>query len=147
MGVMKLESLTDEQREKILDLQTEARKEIIRKRAEVATLKVDLRALLRQDEPDMAEVEDLVRRIARIKGDIRAREIRLRLEIRKLLTPEQREELKEMRRECRRGPQWRRGGPHGPGCGPGGPGCSPPGPGPRGFPKHPGPPGDWDEGI
>ncbi|MBD3337200.1 MAG: periplasmic heavy metal sensor [Candidatus Eisenbacteria bacterium] len=120
MGLMRLESLTDEQRDKLAALRDAAQKEMISLRSDLAALRVDLRAVMREDEPDRAKAAELARRMGELRGKIQARRLTLRIDMGGLLTGEQKAELKEMRRECRQDcrTHHRRGGrgrgrPHG----------------------------------
>jgi Spy/CpxP family protein refolding chaperone len=100
-GLMRLESLTEEQMDKIADLHSAAEKEKIRLDAEISTLKVDLNALLREDAPSRARVQELARKIGELQGDLKAKRLMTHLDVKQVLTKEQIEELKAMRREHR----------------------------------------------
>ncbi|MBU1699791.1 MAG: Spy/CpxP family protein refolding chaperone [Candidatus Eisenbacteria bacterium] len=100
-GLMRLESLTDEQRDKIAALKASSEKERIQIQSEIETLKVDLQMLMREDKPNRSRVEDLAQRIAGFRGKLQAGRLMHRLDIREILTPAQREELKKMNQQGR----------------------------------------------
>jgi Spy/CpxP family protein refolding chaperone len=89
-------------------------KEVIRLRADIGIMAVDLRQLLETDPVDLPKVKQQLQSIAGKEVDLRLAHITLMQEISKLLTPEQRQKFWAMR-ESMMGPGGMRGmiGPSG----------------------------------
>ena len=102
----------------------EGQKQGIAMEAELKTARVELRQLLDQDAPPRAEVMQQVDKIGALATQQRRFRIGLLLDVRAMLTPEQRAKLKKMKPVTRRPPH-----------GPGGPGAAGP---MKGGPNHPG---------
>lgn len=114
--------LTEEQVERLETLQTQFSKDMIDRRAEAKKARIELRSLMRGDASE-SEVEAAIDNVTRLRGENMKTRFRHRQEIESILTEEQLDELKEMRREGPRGgdcPKGRRGGfREAPGGGPG----------------------------
>ena len=91
-------NLTEEQKEKLGELDREARKDHIRMHAEIEVLQIDLEELIEADSPDMKEIEKVVDKIAAIKGEIMKAGVKSLLEKKKVLTKEQWLKLKKFSR-------------------------------------------------
>jgi Spy/CpxP family protein refolding chaperone len=119
--------LSDEQAEQLRRLRADERKQAIRRRADLAIARLDLDEAL--DAPTVDE--KLVATRVRAVSDLQAAEVRARadrrLAVRKVLTPEQQEKLRQLMREgrvdraggwrgrgARRGPSADAGAPEGP---------------------------------
>lgn len=100
-ALMQLESLTDEQREQIVELKAAAEKEKIRLQSEIKTLNVDLSVLMREENPNRNKLGKLAEQIAELRGELQKSRLMHRLDIHEILTDEQRDELKKMNREGR----------------------------------------------
>lgn len=108
-------NLTDEQKTKIEALQIAQQKEVRPIREKMFDKSVELRRLWLQANPDRDKILVLQKEVRTLRDQIEDRSTVLRLEIRKLLTPEQQEKLA--------GAGWGRGmgfGPRGGMRGPGG---------------------------
>ena len=131
--------LTEEQAASVRRMREESQTERLSLRKEMMRLRHALRGEMLEDLPDLQEVERLSTDISRLQARIRLERLRGQIELRKLLTPEQRDKLLAMRgdrwacRDGERGPG-RRGcceqDGRGPGCGQG------PGRGPRFAPPQ-----------
>jgi Spy/CpxP family protein refolding chaperone len=86
---------------KIVD---EARAEGRELRGELRSAHGEMRALLSQDEPDEAAVMKQAETIGELETELQKHRLRSVLQIRALLTPEQREELVRIRQEFRARP-------------------------------------------
>lgn len=137
-GMAALE-LTDEQKEKMSDLRSAHQKAMVDLRAAHQKARIDLGEIRKEDNPSASDIQTKVDAVTAAQGKIMAREIQHNMDIKNLLTDEQKEKLGEMRRGGRGGPGFKgRGGPGfrgrgGPGFrGHGGPGFRGRGPGFRG---------------
>jgi Spy/CpxP family protein refolding chaperone len=119
--------LTDAQREKIRGIMETQMRRGIQERADLQIAALDLGKLMRADTPNRGEIDAQVDKMARMRASLSKERIGAMLDSRAVLTPEQRDKLKQMRSQGWGG----RHGGHGHG-GPGGPGGS-------------GGPGDGDE--
>ena len=103
--------LTGEQAESFRRLQSDERKQAIRRRADVAIARLELEEALDAPSVDEKLVASRVKAVSDLEAaEVRARADR-RLALRKLLTPEQQEKLRQLTRErvrarsaARRGP-------------------------------------------
>ncbi len=85
--------LSEEQKAKMADLRLEMQKEIAPLKAKLQTLRTDLKLMLVSDNPNMGKIEAKQRQIAEVQSQIAMARIRHQLEVRKLLTPEQRKKF------------------------------------------------------
>ncbi|HLB00128.1 MAG TPA: Spy/CpxP family protein refolding chaperone [Bacteroidota bacterium] len=83
---------------KIQKLREDHQKNVIALRAKMKTARVDFRSMRRQDKPDEAALLAKQKEISGIRGELEAAMLRHRLAVGNMLTPEQREHLKEHRR-------------------------------------------------
>ncbi|MFQ5928013.1 MAG: hypothetical protein ACE5MH_11340, partial [Terriglobia bacterium] len=74
----------------------------ITRKAEVDLAKVDLHALLHDDQATMAQIEAAVNKVYTLKAGLRVASIKARREAKAVLTPEQQKKMKAMRRHKRR---------------------------------------------
>jgi len=125
-GGMAALELTDEQKEKMSDLRSAHQKAMIDLRAAHAKARIDLGAIRNEDNPSASDIQAKVDAVTAAQGKIMAREIQHNIDVKNLLTAEQKEKLGEMRRGGREGfrgrggPGFRgRGGPGFRGRGPG----------------------------
>ncbi len=84
-----LNNLSDEQREKISDLRIEHYKAVSPLSSQVRINRARIDALMKEDEPDMNNIQNLIEENGKILTDIRSSHAKHRAEIRKLLTDEQ----------------------------------------------------------
>ena len=88
--------LSDEQRTQVqAQLRTHA-KDVIRLRAEIDTLALDVPLLLEADPVDLAKVKQVFQAIAAKEADLRLAHVTAMQDIRKLLTPEQQKQFRTM---------------------------------------------------
>ena len=111
-GGMAALELTDEQKEKMSDLRSAHQKAMIDLRATHQKARIDLGEVRKQDNPSASDIQAKVDAVTAAQGKIMAREIQHNIDVKNLLTAEQKEKLGEMRRGGRGGPGFRgRGGP------------------------------------
>ncbi len=70
-------------------------------RAELQKQRLELRRLMREDNPDRAAVDDVVRRLSETRERLVREQIERRLDNRDILTPSQKEEIRAILREKR----------------------------------------------
>ena len=89
--------LSEEQQTAVDALREKGRVSMVANRKEMARLNNQLEGLMLVDSPDSKKVEKMVRTIGELKTDMRVQRMDTRLEIRELLTPEQRDRMMSMR--------------------------------------------------
>jgi Spy/CpxP family protein refolding chaperone len=90
-------NLSGTQRDRLRAIgETLARKRI-QLRADLELAHLDLRSAMRTDSPAMTDLESKIDAVTRIQGDMMKAGVSARLDARKVLTPEQREKLSDMR--------------------------------------------------
>jgi Spy/CpxP family protein refolding chaperone len=94
--------LSDEQHAQIRTLMHNQAKDVIRLKAEIATLKLDLRAALEAEPVDLAKVKQHFQAIAAKEVDLHMAHITARQEMRKVLTPDQQKQFTMIHGERRR---------------------------------------------
>ena len=94
-------TLSDVQRAQVQTLLRTHARDVIRLRAEIDTMALDVPPLLETDPVDLAKVKQLVQSIAAKKADLQMAHITLIQDIRKLLTPEQQQQFRTMRSHMR----------------------------------------------
>ena len=107
-GGMAALELTDEQKEKMNSLRSAHQKAMVDLRAAHAKARIDLGEIRKQDNPSASDIQAKVDAVTAAQGKIMAREIQHSIDVRNLLTAEQKEKLGERRRGGREG---FRGGP------------------------------------
>jgi len=93
--------LSNEQRAQVQTLMRTHAKDVIRLKAEIQTMALDVLPLLEADPMDFAKVKQLVQTIAAKKADLRLAHITEMQDIRKLLTPEQQQQFRTMQSHLR----------------------------------------------
>ena len=93
--------LSDVQRAQVQTLLHTQARDVIRLRAEIDTMALDVPPLLETDPVDLAKVKQLVQSIAAKRADLQMAHITLIQDIRKLLTPEQQQQFRTMRSHMR----------------------------------------------
>ena len=88
--------LNDEQRAQVQTLLRNHAKEIIRLRAEIDTMALDVPPLLEAHPVDLAKVKQLFQAIAAKEADLRLAHVTAMQDIRKLLNPEQQKQFRTM---------------------------------------------------
>jgi len=109
-GGMAALELTDEQKEKMNSLRSAHQKAMVDLRAAHQKARIDLGVIRRQDNPSASDIQAKVDAVTAAQGKIMAREIQHSMDVKNLLTVEQKEKLGEMRRGGRMGFRGR-GGP------------------------------------
>lgn len=97
--------LSEEQKGKLDDIITDHRKDMIKTNADISLAEIDLKKLLRQDNPDLNLVKEQIKKISDMKADKEFAQIKTAIDTKNILTKEQQEKLKELRKENR--PQMR----------------------------------------
>lgn len=101
--------LDEKQKEEIRDIGIRVRKDSISKMADIRIARIDLKDILAKDPVDMKTVEAKLKQIESMQTELRLSRIKAMLEVKALLTPEQRKKFREDR-ETFRGPgMFRRG--------------------------------------
>jgi len=93
MHRLKMLGLDDAQMEDIMSIHMKARKETIRKKADLEVAQMEIREMLRKDAIDVNAVEARVKQLEAIKTDIKMTHIRALAEVKAKLTPEQRKKF------------------------------------------------------
>jgi Spy/CpxP family protein refolding chaperone len=88
--------LSDEQRGQVQTLLRTHAKDVIRLRAEIDTMSLDVPPLLEANPVDLAKVKQLFQAIAAKEADLRLAHVAAMQDIRKLLTPEQQKQFRAM---------------------------------------------------
>ena len=88
--------LSDEQRAQVQTLLRNHAKDIIRLRAEIDTMALDVPPLLETNPVDLAKVKQLFQAIAAKEADLRLAHVTAMQDIRKLLNPEQQKQFHTM---------------------------------------------------
>ena len=88
--------LSDEQRTQVQTLLRNHAKDVIRLRAEIDTMTLDVPPLLEANPVDLAKVKQLFQAIAAKEVDLRLAHVSAMQDIRKLLTPEQQKQFRTM---------------------------------------------------
>lgn len=89
-------NLTEEQQQKMADLHLALQKQIAPLRARLAVLRTDLKLLMTADSPDMSKIEAKQKEIGEVETQIRIAQSRHQLQVRAMLTPEQRKKFDAM---------------------------------------------------
>jgi len=130
-GLAQYLGLSTKQQQQMHDLQFAFMKKTLDTRDELGKKRIEQKALLNSDPVEWKKVDQLTDEIAKLQATMEKEKVRQRLEIKKILTPEQREKFKSG--NCPQGLGGNgtaAGGPgcamgSGPGSGPGrGPGCA-----------------------
>ena len=101
--------LTEAQRGKLEDMHLSRAKEMARLRADLQIARIDLRATMKQDDPNRAEVKKRVAQVNGVRSKMLERRVDHTLSLKKILSKEQLEKLEHMKRK---GHRMRRPGPH-----------------------------------
>ncbi|HEX7320675.1 MAG TPA: periplasmic heavy metal sensor [bacterium] len=91
--------LTAEQKESMEAAQVEAQKAIIPIKAEIELKQIDFRTEMKKDNPDRAKVMKIAKEINDLEWKIKQTDIDKKLGIHSILTPEQREKMKNSHRK------------------------------------------------
>jgi len=94
MEMMRDLDLTREQRDKLAELRERRQRAAIRGRADLETAGLDLRKLLRAENPDRAAIGRQIDRIAMMRAEMQKGRVNAMLDMRAVLTPDQREKMR-----------------------------------------------------
>jgi Spy/CpxP family protein refolding chaperone len=87
-------NLTKEQRDKIADLRDRQERRSIDLRAQIQTAQLDMRKLMRAEKPDKAAIGRQIDKVSALRADLQKSRIGTMLDVREILTPEQREKMR-----------------------------------------------------
>jgi Spy/CpxP family protein refolding chaperone len=88
--------LTQEQRDKMDSAKIAHHKDMIKKNADRDIAQIELEELMRKDEPNLTAISDQLKKIANMEADLKFSQIKLMVDIKALLTKEQKDNLKMM---------------------------------------------------
>ena len=88
--------LNESQQSTVQTLERTHAKEVIRLKAELATMQVDLRQLLQTDPVDLGRVKPALQAMAAKEADLRLAHITLMQDIRQVLTPDQQKQFRSL---------------------------------------------------
>jgi Spy/CpxP family protein refolding chaperone len=113
-GMMEQLKLTDDQIKKIAEIRDRHERNAIKMRADLETARLDMKKLLQADEPDRKAIETQIDRSSQLRANLAKERMAGMLDMRAVLTPEQRKQWRDMHR----GGSWgrhgmMRGGGHG----------------------------------
>jgi Spy/CpxP family protein refolding chaperone len=97
--------LSDEQIDKISEINLDYKKRYLEYREKIAPKKTRLRRMLLEEDVDLQGVRSLLKEISNLRLEVIMLRIKQRLDIEKILTPSQRTRVKASQREMRRRPQ------------------------------------------
>lgn len=107
--------LSAEQREQIRKTMTETRKQNIEAEAKTKIARIELHELLAADAPDQKKIDAKIAELSRLHETVLRNRVTSMLAVQKILTPEQRAKLKELRPFGERMRHRMGGSGHGPG--------------------------------
>jgi Spy/CpxP family protein refolding chaperone len=90
--------LNDEQMKKIAAINNDHHKKMLEFREKIAPKEIQLERMLLEDQVDLGKVKALLREISDLKVEVHMLMIQHRLDIEKVLTPEQKEKMKQHRK-------------------------------------------------
>ena len=88
--------ISDQQETRLRAIKIAFKKERITRQAEVDLAKVDLHALLHNEQSTLAQIESAVKKVYGLKADLRVASIKARREAKAVLTPEQQKKMRGM---------------------------------------------------
>ena len=94
--------LKKEQKEQIRKIHFEIQKKLVNLTKDRELKEIELRELLSEENPDMTKIENIVREISSLEAEIKLTRIRQLLELKKILTEEQLNKLRDRMRRFRR---------------------------------------------
>lgn len=97
--------LTDEQVSQLEKQRTDARRAAIQRRADTQLAKLELEQLMKADTPDEKAIAVRIKQLTDLHGAALKARVDGRLALKKILTPEQQEKLRELRAERPRAPR------------------------------------------
>ena len=104
--LMKQLDLTEAQQEKMKALRLETAKKGAQIQADLKVATLELRNLMSQDAPSASDVKARLQAVNQARGQMMENRVTMQLAVKKILTPDQRKKMKELRKQ---GPAGRRG--------------------------------------
>jgi len=92
-------NLTSDQKDRLEKMMVDFKLEKVDQEAKIKKAEIKLRSLMRDEDANDSEVMTAIDEVARLKAELQKMRYRHHKEIRGILTPEQREKLKELRQE------------------------------------------------
>jgi Spy/CpxP family protein refolding chaperone len=102
MAHLKELGLTEQQRDRIEAIHDTQRRGGIELRKDLELAQLDMQKLMRADAPDRRAIETHIDRIAGLRAQLHKARVNTMLDVRSVLTPQQRQKLEQLRE---RGPQ------------------------------------------
>ena len=90
-------NLTATQKDRLEDVRDQHRRKAIAMRADLEVARLDMRKLMRADQPDRRAIEAQIDRTSAMRAELQKARMAALLDARAILTPQQREKLKELR--------------------------------------------------
>jgi Spy/CpxP family protein refolding chaperone len=97
--------LTEDQRSKIDGILVTNQKGMVRKNADREIANIDLEELLKKDDPDLNAVKAQIQKLADIESDIKFTQIKVGMDVKAVLTDDQKVTLKKLQMQDERGPK------------------------------------------
>jgi len=88
--------LTPDQRDKMDSAKIAHHKDMIRKSADRDIAQIELEELMRKDEPNLTAIGDQLKKIANMEADLKLSQIKIIIDLKAILTKEQKDNLKMM---------------------------------------------------
>ena len=96
--------LTDDQVTRLRQITVETEKTAIKTKADLAVRRIELRELLKADNPDQDTVMKKVQEVSALSGQLMQQHVHALLTTKTILTPEQQKKIREFRANHRMGP-------------------------------------------
>lgn len=95
-GALEQLDLSASQREQIAEIRDQHQRDAVQRRAELETAALDMRSLMRAERPDRRAIDRQIDRIAELRADMMKARVATQLDMRAVLTDEQRNRLREL---------------------------------------------------
>ncbi len=102
-GMMEKLNLSDRQKDQMADLRDTQERKMIGIKSGLAEARLDMRKLMRADNPSQSQIDATIDRTAKLRADAAKARVATRLAMRGLLTDAQKKTMDEMRRGKMRG--------------------------------------------
>ena len=87
--------LSHDQMKEIMDIRDQQQRRAVDQRAKIQVAALDLRKMMRASRPDRDDIEHQIDVIARLRAELRKSQVDALLDMREVLTPEQREKVRD----------------------------------------------------
>jgi len=91
--------LSEEQQNKVKDISTSYKKDMIRKNADLEIMETDLSELIQQEQPNLDAIKKQIQEISVLEADMRYSRINSEINVRSILTEAQRDALKGIQKD------------------------------------------------